>query len=91
MQIGDENVHRVRALLDEVFGEENFVATIVLAKSASTSERRSGKHYRLYSLVLLDHDLCQKRGIYFGTKTLLGNRPTIDFTDIRQERSARDQ
>ena len=25
VQIGDENVHRVRALMDEVFGEDNFV------------------------------------------------------------------
>ena len=29
VQIGDENVHRVRALMDEVFGEENFVAQVV--------------------------------------------------------------
>ena len=29
VQIGDENVHRVRALMDEVFGEDNFVALIV--------------------------------------------------------------
>jgi len=28
VQIGDENVHRVRALLDEVFGDWNFVAQI---------------------------------------------------------------
>lgn len=28
VQIGDENVHRVRALMDEVFGEENFVSQI---------------------------------------------------------------
>ncbi len=28
VQIGDENVHRVRVLLDEVFGEKNFVAEI---------------------------------------------------------------
>jgi adenine-specific DNA-methyltransferase len=28
MQIGDENVHRVRVLLDEVFGEGNFIASI---------------------------------------------------------------
>jgi len=28
VQIGDENVHRVRALLDEVFGDENLVAQI---------------------------------------------------------------
>ena len=28
VQIGDENVHRVRALMDEVFGEGNFIALI---------------------------------------------------------------
>jgi adenine-specific DNA-methyltransferase len=33
VQIGDENVHRVRALLDEVFGEENFVLQIFVKKT----------------------------------------------------------
>ncbi|KKZ14741.1 MAG: DNA methylase, partial [Candidatus Synechococcus spongiarum 142] len=28
VQIGDENVHRVRAVMDEVFGEENFVSLL---------------------------------------------------------------
>jgi adenine-specific DNA-methyltransferase len=28
VQIGDENVHRVRAVMDEVFGDENYVSTI---------------------------------------------------------------
>ena len=28
VQIGDENVHRVRAVLDEVFGDENFISGI---------------------------------------------------------------
>jgi len=28
VQIGDENVHRVRALMDEIFGDENFVSAI---------------------------------------------------------------
>ncbi|WP_299561998.1 site-specific DNA-methyltransferase [uncultured Sulfitobacter sp.] len=37
VQIGDENVHRVRALMDEVFGEDNCVAQITLAKTAGTS------------------------------------------------------
>lgn len=30
VQIGDENVHRVRGLMDEVFGAENFVAQITV-------------------------------------------------------------
>ncbi|RFB98000.1 site-specific DNA-methyltransferase [Rhizobium leguminosarum bv. trifolii] len=39
VQIGDENVHRVRAVMDEVFGEENRVIEIVFAKTVGqTSE-----------------------------------------------------
>lgn len=33
IQIGDENVHRVRALMDEVFGAENFCSEIVYQKA----------------------------------------------------------
>ena len=32
VQIGDENVHRVRMLMDEVFGENNFFSLITLKK-----------------------------------------------------------
>ncbi|MBF0391491.1 MAG: site-specific DNA-methyltransferase [Alphaproteobacteria bacterium] len=32
-QIGDENIHRVRSLMDEVFGDENFMAQIVFRKT----------------------------------------------------------
>nr|WP_228441950.1 DNA methyltransferase [Xanthomonas campestris]WVL59815.1 DNA methyltransferase [Xanthomonas campestris pv. barbareae] len=35
VQIGDENVHRVRAVLDEVFGEDNFVSMIQVQKTGS--------------------------------------------------------
>jgi adenine-specific DNA-methyltransferase len=33
VQIGDENVHRVRGLMDEVFGDENFLSEIVFQKT----------------------------------------------------------
>jgi len=35
VQIGDENVHRVRAVMDEVFGDDNFVALIPFTKGAA--------------------------------------------------------
>jgi adenine-specific DNA-methyltransferase len=35
VQIGDENVHRVRALMDEIFGDENYVSEIVVKKKGS--------------------------------------------------------
>ncbi|MER9397492.1 site-specific DNA-methyltransferase [Mesorhizobium sp. M0615] len=52
VQIGDENVHRVRAVLDEVFGEENAVAQITVEKtSAQTSDylSESTDHILFYS------------------------------------------
>jgi adenine-specific DNA-methyltransferase len=43
VQIGDENVHRVRVLLDELFGDENCVAQISVKKtSGATSENVPG-------------------------------------------------
>ncbi|MGD9721812.1 MAG: site-specific DNA-methyltransferase [Pirellulales bacterium] len=37
VQIGDENVHRVRSLMDEVFGEQNACSQLTVVKTASQS------------------------------------------------------
>ena len=37
VQIGEENIHLVRSLLDEVFGSENFCAMITVRKSGGTT------------------------------------------------------
>ena len=39
VQIGDENVHRVRALMDEVFGPDNFIVQIGFQKTGGLSGR----------------------------------------------------
>lgn len=45
VQIGEENSHIVRCLLDEVFGLENFVSQIIFSKTASaTSEYLAGTY-----------------------------------------------
>ena len=36
IQIGDENIHRIRGVMDEVFGEENHVNTIAFKKKSAT-------------------------------------------------------
>jgi adenine-specific DNA-methyltransferase len=38
VQIGDENVHRVRSLLDEVFGESQFCAQISFKKTGASTD-----------------------------------------------------
>jgi len=37
VQIGDENVHLVRSLLDEIFGSENFAALVTLWKTSGAT------------------------------------------------------
>src|SRR5208283_5739058 len=37
VQISDENLHHVRALMDEVFGSENLVSVIVVQKTAGAT------------------------------------------------------
>ena len=39
VQISDENVHRVRCLMDEVFGDENFVSLISYATTSGLGNR----------------------------------------------------
>jgi adenine-specific DNA-methyltransferase len=43
VQIGDENVHRVRCLMDEVFGPDNFVRQIAFAKTGSMVSDELGR------------------------------------------------
>jgi adenine-specific DNA-methyltransferase len=72
VQIGDENVHRVRSLMDEVFGEAQFCAQIAFKKTGAATDEliasgvdhllwfvRSREHVkfrRLYSLRQLSDD-----------------------------------
>ena len=49
MQIGEENVHRVRGVMDEVFGQENLVATIPFKKTPALG----GKYLDVINDVLL--------------------------------------
>ena len=65
VQIGDENVHFIRALLEEVFGKDNFVSEIVFQKTSSTSsEALSG----VYDLLL-----------WFSKSTTLKYRPQFQI------------
>src|SRR5262249_31331377 len=55
IQIGDENVHLVRNLLDEVFGSRNFVGSITVQKTTSATNN--------YLPLVADHLLWFSRDI----------------------------
>lgn len=64
VQIGDENVHRVRALMDEVFGEENLISQIAFR----TTTGRAGEFLSSASNYILwfskNRELCKNRTLY---------------------------
>ncbi len=53
VQIGDENVHRVRVVMDEIFGDDNFVSQISIQKTGGFSQSKIGN--------ILDHVLWYAR------------------------------
>lgn len=40
VQIGDENVHRVRVIMDEIFGDNNFISSIAFQKTGQSGSIR---------------------------------------------------
>ena len=65
VQIGDENVHRVRAVMDEVFGEENFIALITIQKtSGQTSLYIPGVQDFILVYAKRFH-LCKHRNLFY--------------------------
>ncbi len=57
VQIGDENVHLVRCVMDEVFGSENFVAQIAFRKTGqqTTNTLPSNYDYVIYYAKSREH------------------------------------
>ena len=64
VQIGDENVHRVRAVMDEVFGDENFEAEVTVTKSAGTSTETMATVADYVLWYAKNSDKCKRRRLF---------------------------
>ena len=64
VQIGDENVHRVRALMDEVFGEANFVALISFRTHSPLGVKYIAKSFDYIAWYSKDYDALKYRQLY---------------------------
>ena len=72
VQIGDENVHRVKAIMDEVFGYDNCFATIVFKKKNFTAPGQSINDHILHYTKSKKE---AKLHTLFGTVTIHAQRP----------------
>ena len=80
VQIGDENVHRVRAVLDEVFGDENFVNQIIFRKTGGESNSFLGTINDFILWYSKKKNSAKFRQIY--QKKIPGEAGAIEFTNI---------
>ena len=89
VQIGDENVHRVRALVDEVFGEENFVITIPFQKKAYQEALSLAPVNDYVIWATKNRDALKFRPLYLPTpfEGDVGKYTRIESPDLHIERS----
>jgi adenine-specific DNA-methyltransferase len=66
VQIGDENVHRVRALMDEVFGNENFVSEIIFLKTTGKASGLLDNNYDILLWFARHRESIKYRRTYFA-------------------------
>ncbi|AJP47870.1 DNA methylase [Rugosibacter aromaticivorans] len=81
VQIGDENVHRVRAVMDEVFGEDNCVCVIVVSKTTGASSDLLGSICDYVVWYAKNKASVKYRQLY--TKKVAGEEGATGYTKLR--------
>ncbi|MGH9894373.1 MAG: site-specific DNA-methyltransferase, partial [bacterium] len=64
VQIGDENVHRVRAVMDEVFGEDNFVSQVAFRTTTGRANDLLAASSNFLLWAARNRDKCKYRPLF---------------------------
>jgi adenine-specific DNA-methyltransferase len=81
VQIGDENVHRVRAVMDEVFGEDNFISQITVRKTTSEGNTLLGATCDFVLWFGKHKEITKARTLYAGRSDDSEGRYTSEYLD----------
>ena len=81
VQIGDENVHRVRAVMDEVFGEDNFISQITVRKTTSEGNTLLGATCDFVLWFGKHRNEAKARTLYSGRSEDSEGRYTSEYLD----------
>jgi len=92
MQIGDENVHLVRSVMDEVFGRENFVSQITFFKTAGLAKEEMSSVTDFVLWYSKDSQNLRMRRL-FASKELDNDASynLMEFSDGRRRRMTREE
>jgi len=87
VQIGDENVHRVRAVMDEVFGDGNCVATITFKKTGGQSSAQIAAVSDYILFFAKDIRNCKFRSLFVQKSP--GDEGATNYSWIEEENGSR--
>ena len=79
VQIGDQNVHRVRALMDEVFGSHNHISSIVFRKTTGKGAASLDNTYDMLLWYCRNQDAVKVRSLYFRRDVQADKNYRFDF------------
>ncbi len=92
VQIGEENIHRVRILLDEVFGADNFVSQITFSTTSGAGSPGELKNLPATCNYIVwyakDRDHMKYRQLYVG-KRGVGEDPNYSWIELPDGRRRR--
>lgn len=83
VQISDENVHRVRSLMDEVFGDENCVALIAFAKTSGSTRDFLGGSFDYLLLYARSKDQLKFRMVFKPKE--VGGAGSSGYTYVQEQ------
>ena len=90
MQIGEENLHYVRELMDEVFGQKNLVCTISFSKTTGFSGNYLSSVADFLVWYAKDHDRLKYRQLNFekvaGEKGATKYRPVSQISALKNSK-----
>jgi adenine-specific DNA-methyltransferase len=81
VQIGSDNVHLVRSLLDEVFGADNYISTISFVKTSSSTGNYLPTTYDFLLLYAKNREQMKYRQLYLDK--IPGDRGGSGYTRVR--------
>ena len=82
VQIGDENIHRVRALMDEIFGENNFCAIISFSKTTGLGAKLLPSRYDFLVWFAKDLGLVKFRQPYVSKSLEDGSASSYNWVEL---------
>ena len=82
VQIGDENVHLVRSLLDEIFGSSNYVATVDFKKTGGFTSAALPRNLDYIHWYAKSADKLKFRRLYAPVKPEPSDTAFYDFVEL---------